>query len=215
MNNSLDYAALSIAEDNAPESTQYITFNVSGYVFGLPSKAILRVVTTPPANKGGLISMGMVQLGPYNIQIIDLVSLLALDDTQSKPSAHSSRAIERRKSASRKSERRESERREKSSSFVAPAKNPPFLVVLQNTDGEFWGIALDEPPDLMDVPNYALKPVPEHRKTTRSLQWVSHIVSYDLNSNRHSLLILDLSLVIDPEGKAAPMLDETVNLSAI
>ena len=171
MNKSLDYAALSITEDNAPESTQYITFNLSGYLFGLPSKSILRVVGTPPANQGGLISMGMVQLGPYSIQIIDLVSLLALNDTSVRPSVSSSRALEKRKKAP----------------TVDPEKNPPFLVVLQNDEGEFWGIALHEPPDLMDVPDYALKPVPSHRRTTRSLQWVSHIVSYDLNSDRHSL----------------------------
>lgn len=199
MDNPLDYAVLSITEDNAPESTQYITFNLAGYLFGLPSREILRVVATPPANKGGLISMGVVQLGPYSIQIIDLMSLLALNDTSNRPSMSSSRALENRKRAP----------------VTNPNQNPPFLVVLQNDEGEFWGISLHEPPDLMDVPNYALKPLPAHRRTTQSLQWVSHIVSYDLNSDRHSLLVLDLSLILDPEGKVAPKLDDDVRLSAI
>ncbi|MEL6939872.1 MAG: hypothetical protein AAFO84_11840 [Cyanobacteria bacterium J06598_1] len=133
--------------------------------------------------------MGMVQLGPYSIQIIDVRSLLALGKndsrTQSRLSANSSRALENRK--------REIAQEEADD-------HPPFLVVLQDAQKHFWGIPLHRPPDLMDVPNYALKPVPAHQRSTSSLKWISHLVSYDLNSDRHSLLLLDLSLILDPQG---------------
>ncbi|MGD1897309.1 MAG: hypothetical protein ACFB16_10220 [Phormidesmis sp.] len=188
MDNSLDQAMLSITDELDPDTTQYITFELAGYLFGLPSRDILRVVSTPPPSQGGLISMGMVQLGPYSIQILDLVSVLALKTTQPtthpRPSAASSRALEKRNKV------RELE----------PNENPPFLVVLQKEKKELWGIALSEPPDLMEVPNYALKPVPFHQRRSQSLKWVSHIVNYDLNRARHALLILDLSPILNLAG---------------
>ncbi|MEM9948153.1 MAG: hypothetical protein AAF810_19115 [Cyanobacteria bacterium P01_D01_bin.36] len=198
MNNSTYQATLSIAEDNQPDTTQYITFELFGYLFGLPSREILRVVTTPPPTQGGLVAMGMVQLGPYSIQIIDLVAILALRSTDIKkhprPSVSSSRSLENRKKGHEPNH----------------DENPPFLVVLENpqqheTQGqaqsqinsqELWGIALHEPPDLIEVPNYALKPVPSHQRQSQALQWVSHIVNYDLNEDRHTLLVLNLSPIV-------------------
>ena len=72
-------------------------------------------------------------------------------------------------------------------------------MVLQNEEGELWGIAVEEPPDLMDVPDYALKAVPEEKRLTRTLRWVSHVVTYDLAGERHTLLILDISVLLAPK----------------
>lgn len=208
MNNSIHPATLSITEENAPDTTQYITFELSGYLFGLSSREILRVVATPPPNQGGLIAMGMVQLGPYSIQIIDLLSTLALKSadgkTPQRPSVGSSRALENRKKMPEPD----------------PEQNPPFLVVLQpqaqdlgqsqtrSQYQELWGIALHEPPDLIEVPNYALKPVPFQQRRSQALQWVSHIVNYDLDSNRHALLVLDLSPIVNDAPPPAPYNDK-------
>ncbi|MEM9091094.1 MAG: hypothetical protein AAGC93_20410 [Cyanobacteria bacterium P01_F01_bin.53] len=195
LNRPFSQAALSTTDDNAPESTQYITFKVAEYLFALRSLEILKIVETPPPSQGGLVKMGMVQLGPYSIQMIDLPSLLTLqekpDKNNPRPSVSSSRSLENRKKESFEKE---------------TEQNPPFLVVLQNSEQDLWGIALHEPPDLMEIPNYALKPVPSHQRSTRALRWVSHIVNYDLNSNRHSLLILDLSMVLAPK-RSKPLVD--------
>ncbi|MEL7068354.1 MAG: hypothetical protein AAGN15_06825 [Cyanobacteria bacterium J06581_3] len=192
MNNPLHPAALSITEDNYPENTQYITFGLSNYLFALPSQSILRVVRTPPPNQGGLVAMGMVQLGPYSIQIIDLESLLVLNSNvlknQTQMSVSSSRALENRKKATP----------------VDPDQHPSFLIVMQDAEKELWGIALHEPPDLIEVPDYALKPVPFSQRQKQSLKWISHIANYDLNSVRHSLLVLDLVAIMDPEGASLP-----------
>jgi len=154
-------------------SLQHITFRFNDYLFALPSQDVLRVVATPSPEQGGFIAMGMVQLGPYSIQILDLAVLLELKQTEKA-------AVAQREDTD---------------------ENPPFLLVLKGTaqtdEKRFWGIALQAPPDLMDVPLYALKPVPAHQRLTPSLKWISHIVSYDLDSQRRSLLILDLSLITD------------------
>lgn len=177
--------------EEVPETTQYITFDLSNYRFAIPSHNIVKIVATPPANQGGLVSLGLVQLGPYSIQIIDIEALLSLNSAADKdnprPSATSSRSLEKRK----KTDDELSE------------ENPSFLVVLQNAlQEDLWGVALTEPPDLIEVPDYALKPVPAQKRLGRSLRWVSHIVNYDLNSERHSLLVLDLSPILNPQQAA-------------
>ncbi|MEL6779287.1 MAG: hypothetical protein AAFO06_18725 [Cyanobacteria bacterium J06597_16] len=191
-----------LIDETPPESTQYVTFKLAEYLFALPTQDILKVVAAPPPSQGGLIEMGMVQLGPYSLDVIDLHKLLALHQTSdARPSVGSSRALENRASENRK------ELSKKASTQQKTDDNPPFLIVLQNTEKNLWCIPVHEPPDLMEVPNYALKPVPEHRRLTRALRWVSHIVSYDLNSDRHSLLILDLSVILAP-ARAEPALEE-------
>ncbi len=164
------------------ETDQYITFKLAEYLFALPSQAILKIVATPPPNQGGMVSMGLVQLEQYSIQIIDLVTLLNLKgqnlaDTIKK----TGKAV--------KSQRVDS----------TPPQNPPFLMVLQDSNQQLWGIALNEPPDLMDVPHYALKPVPAEKRLTQALRWVSHIVTYDMGGNRHTLLLLDVSILLSSQ----------------
>lgn len=167
MNSVLDRAISASAQpaESPSETTRYITFKVAGYVFALPSQAILKVVATPPPNEGGLVNMGLVQLEQYSIQILNLPELLSL------------------KSADRKS---------------SDTENPPFLMVLQNADKDLLGIAVDTPPDLLAVPDYALKLVPPEKRLTPALRWVSHVVTYSLGGDRHTLLLLDLSMLLSP-----------------
>lgn len=188
MNNPFNRLPTKTVFEDLPETTQYITFDLGGYRFAIPSDEILKIVATPPSSQGGLVGLGLVQLGPYSIQVIDLFSLLSLNSANNKdnprPSASSSRALEQRKKL---------EDNQHNDAL-------PFLVVLQGKTSDLWGVALSEPPDLIEVPNYALKPVPAQRRLTPSLRWVSHIVSYDLDKDRHSLLVLDLSSVMTPQA---------------
>ncbi len=187
------------------EVTKYITFKLTDYLFALPSEKILKVVATPSPQQGGLISLGLVQLEQYSIQILDLPQLLALDTVQGIGTvATGSKAIESvpvSKSASASSSLAKLKGLNKATSKAEalPSKNPPFLMVLQNADQDLLGIAVHEPPDLMDIPDYALKPVPAEKRLSRTLKWVSHVVTYDLGRDRHTLLLLDLSVLLMPQ----------------
>jgi chemotaxis signal transduction protein len=160
------------------EIVKYITFKLHGYLFALPAQEILKVVTTPPPSQGGMVSMGLVQLEQYSIQTLNLSELISLGITANADQ-------EAAKTAPAK---------------TAPAKtapeNPPFLMVLRDVDQNLWGIAVESAPDLMDIPNYALKPVPPEKRLTRALRWVSYVVTYDLGGDRHTLLVLDLSVLL-------------------
>ncbi|WP_121971360.1 chemotaxis protein CheW [Leptolyngbya sp. BC1307] len=179
MNDTLARKRGVIAPEAAPETSKYATFQLSGYSFALPSLEILKIVPTPPPSQGGMVSMGLVQLEQYSIQILDLPALLTLKDNAQQP-ANIRSAFP---SISPKAD-------------LEASSNPPFLIVLQNAEQDLWGIAMNEPPDLMDIPHYALKRLPPEKRLTKTLRWVSHVVTYDLEDSRHALLILDLPVLL-------------------
>lgn len=165
------------APESAAEISKYATFKLSGYLFALPSLEILKIVPTPPPSQGGMVGLGLVQLEQYSIQILDLSALLTL-----KGSAQSANLRSNSLSTPLKAD-------------LEASSNPPFLIVLQDEE-DLWGIAVNEPPDLMDIPHYALKRLPPERRLTKTLRWVSHVVTYDLEDSRHTLLILDLPVLL-------------------
>ena len=162
--------------------TQYVTFGLGDYLFALPSTAILKVVATPPPDQGGLVSMGLVQLGPYSIQIVDLAKLFPGKKANDMSSERHSVPMPEGKAIA-----------QAASQHTRPDQNPPFLIVLQSPDRILWGIPVYAPPDLIDIPDYALHAVPADKSSVHSLRWVSHIVNYSLGEKKHTLLVLNLS----------------------
>lgn len=185
MNDALDKPFLDVNQPTS-EINKYITFKLADYLFALPSEEILKIVATPPPDQGGMVSMGLVQIEQYSIQTIDVTKLLTLQSAERNTAANS-----HQKTAT--------------STNLKAANNPPFLIVLQDAAQKLWGIAVDEPPDLMDIPHYALKPVPCEKRLTRALRWVSHVVTYDLGRDRRTLLVLDLSLLLAPKQPETPL----------
>lgn len=197
MNNLLDKLSsnLSSVEPQIDSTAdKHITFKLQNYLFALPSRAILKIVATPPPSQGGMVAMGLVQLEQYSIQTIDLKKLLGLEgrDTAS--------ALRTMNSAKASIEKTSTEKTSTEKTFISPTEetrdNPPFLMVLQDSDQELWGIAVDNLPDVMDIPRYALKSVPPEKRMTRALRWVSHVVTYDLGRDRHTLLLLDTAALL-------------------
>ena len=87
MNNRLDAIA------PTPGENKYLTLHLNGYRFAIPSKNVLKIIATPASNQGGMLSLGLVQLGQYSIQILDLPTLLNLsqkDVEQAAPTNESS-----------------------------------------------------------------------------------------------------------------------------
>ncbi|MGC1309422.1 MAG: chemotaxis protein CheW [Phormidesmis sp.] len=200
--NRLAPVASTAVDEAAAKVTQYITFELSDYLFALPSQKILKIVATPSPKQGGLVSMGLVQLAQYSIQILDLPRILGL-----KPAKKSDRPSLTTNALSTTNATVNDKK---------TAQNPPFLMVLQNTEQnreqnseqspeqDLWGIAVQTPPDLMHIPDYALRPIPPKQRSTRTLQWVSHVVNYDLARDRHTLLILDLPALFSSNVRTNP-----------
>lgn len=162
-------------------SRNYIFFRIEQYLLALPSENILKIVATPPPSQGGMVSMGLVQLQQHSIQILNLEKLLDLQGNaypRKEPLTH----LEHVKRGSSE-------------------KNPPFLIVMRkDLDEDLWGIAVGEPPELMNIPDHALSSVPEEIRLPGALQWVSHIatcLSNGANSElSQTLLVLDLPVLL-------------------
>jgi len=183
---------------------KYITFKLANYLFALPSEKILKVVATPPPSQGGMVSMGLVQLEQYSIQTLDLPKMMNLQQEGMGFGELSSTKVANALEAPAAAETERATDESKAIATVELEPNPPFLMVLQDAEGELWGIAVHEPPDLMDIPQYALKPVPSEKRLTRALRWISHVVTYDLEGNRHTLLVLDLSRLLSTKPSSSP-----------
>jgi len=192
------------------KAVEYITFKVGKYLFALPSQAILKVVATPPPSQGGMVSMGLVQLEQYSIQIIDLSERLGFRKARVRSAEidsnlNSVKTAGNSPKAKRKAKHKAEHRAKPPEQLTAePNPNPPFLMVFQNSAGDLCGIAVETPPDLMNIPENTLKPVPTENRLTKALRWVSHIVVYEANGSRHTLLVLDLPLLLTPSQTKRP-----------
>ena len=151
--------------DNKPSKIiKFITFKVADYWFSLPIAAVLKIVNCPPPEKGGIITLGVVQLGSHTIQLLDLYSMFDLD---------------------------------------ADAKTPnqlSFLLVLRNTQKKLWGIALDTPPDLIELPLSNFQAVPQNKYFATKRQWVSHIAVVSEQGINRTLLLLNLKSLFTHEA---------------
>ncbi|EDX84493.1 CheW-like domain protein [Synechococcus sp. PCC 7335] len=172
-------------DDDADEICKYITFKVEDYSFALPSEKVLKVVATPPPSQGGLVSMGLVQLAQYSIEILNLSELLSLE------------ALDQEDIDNRVSDDID---KQDSDTYLnnptgAATQNPPFLIVLRDTDETLRGIAVHEPPDLVEISNHELNPLPPEKRLSKALRNISHISNCEVSGDRHTLLILDASIL--------------------
>lgn len=58
--------------DHSSDIKKYISFQVASYWYVIPVTEILKVVNCPPPSQGGVVGLGVVQLGPHTVQLLDL-----------------------------------------------------------------------------------------------------------------------------------------------
>ena len=144
-----------------------ITFKIADHWFALPMAAVLKIVNCPPVDQGGIVNLGMVQLGAHTIHLLDLYSTFGLG---SAPSA---------------------------------LTQTPFLLVLRGSQKKLWGIVLEAPPDLIDLPNTLFKSVSTDKRFSPKKQWISHIAVISKQDISRTLLFLDLKAVFQHETATA------------
>lgn len=140
---------------------KFITFKVADYWFALPMEAILKVVNCPSRDQGGIVSLGIVQLGTHTIQLLNLHGVFGLGNT-------------------------------------SPPRQLPFLLVLRDAHNKLWGITLESPPDLVELPLAIFHSVSVDRRFVPKKQWISHIAIPSEQDSR-TLLLLDLKAVFQYE----------------
>lgn len=77
----------------------------------------------------------------------------------------------------------------------AAVDHAPFLVVIRNPQKELWGITLDEPPDLVELPLSIFKPVSLETPFDHKTNWISHMALVSDQECDRTLLLLDVHAV--------------------
>ncbi|MEM6519869.1 MAG: chemotaxis protein CheW [Cyanobacteria bacterium P01_C01_bin.70] len=143
---------------------KFIAFELARHWIALPAAAVLRIVNCPPPNQGGTVGLGIVQLGPHTIRLLDLQPKLGLQSEAHQP------------------------------------EKTPFLLVIQESQQALWGIALDTPPDILELPFSRFKPVPPEKRLEPKLQWISHMAVITEQEIRRTLLFLNLKAVFQSKA---------------
>lgn len=154
-------------DNNTSLLTKFVTFKVAGHWFALSMVAILRIVNCPPPEKGGVITLGVVQLGPHTVQLLDLYGIFGIGADAASPDQAS------------------------------------FLLVLRSEQKKLWGIALESPPDLIELPLDAFQAISSDKSFAPRKQWISHIAVVSKPDISRTLLLLDLNAVFPSEVMAA------------
>ncbi|MGD1856770.1 MAG: chemotaxis protein CheW [Leptolyngbyaceae cyanobacterium] len=142
-----------------PELSKYVSFQIANYWYVIPVDEILKIVNCPSPNQGGVVGLGVVQLGPHTIQLLDLYQIFGLPPQTN-------------------------------------AGNPAFLIVLQNKNNQLWGVALETPPDLIELLPTVLKPVSLTERFTPQTPWISHVGVATEQQSQRTFLQLDLQALL-------------------
>ncbi|MEM9805635.1 MAG: chemotaxis protein CheW [Cyanobacteria bacterium P01_D01_bin.56] len=144
---------------NTSRTVKFITFRVADYWFALPIKAIQKIINCPSQSEGGVVQLGMVQLGSHTVQLLDLYSAFGLGDHAKLP------------------------------------EQTPFLIVLRGLQNKFWGIVLESPPDLVEIPLDKFQAISADQRFVPKRQWISHIAILSEQKISRTLLFLDLNAI--------------------
>ncbi|MEO0869573.1 MAG: hypothetical protein AAFY17_14275, partial [Cyanobacteria bacterium J06642_11] len=75
----------------------------------------------------------------------------------------------------------------------------PFLLVLQPIHQQLWGIALETPPDLVELPTSAFQPMAADQRFKSRQNWISHVAVIPHEETKRTLLLLNLKTVFQTE----------------
>lgn len=71
-------------------------------------------------------------------------------------------------------------------------RNQPFLVITRSPQGELFGISVDEPPNLMDLPRDSLRSVPQSERQSGVRKLISHAAVISQKQATTTIFLLDL-----------------------
>jgi purine-binding chemotaxis protein CheW len=139
-----------------------IVFKIADYLLALPISDVLKVINCSAVENRGLRTMGVIQLGPHTIRILDL-HLPQLN----------------------------------SGGLPQLPGNQPFLVITRTPQGELYAIAVDEPPNLMEIPLEMMRSLPPSHRQSSGLEMVSHAAVISQDEVTTTIFLLDVKRILN------------------
>jgi len=154
---------------------KFIVFQIADYFFALPIQDVLKVLNCPSEVRGNLRSMGLVQMGRHLIRVWDWHEELAsLGSPQ--PLLVNSNATELVPTGI----------------FPTPPVKQTFLVITRDYQRDLCGIAVDEPPNLVELPLELTQRLPESQHQSGVFEMVSHAAVLSSEALTTTIFILDV-----------------------
>lgn len=75
--------------------------------------------------------------------------------------------------------------------------NPPFLVITRTPVGELYGISVDSPPDLVELPLEMMQSLPKSDRQSSALDIVSHAAVVSQEKVTGTIFLLDMKRVMN------------------
>ncbi|NEP10604.1 MAG: chemotaxis protein CheW [Symploca sp. SIO2C1] len=154
---------------------KFIVFKIADYFLALPIQDVLKVVNCSFELTGSLRTMGLVKIGRHMIQVLDWHEQLAcLGSPQSEQTnPHVTQLVT-------------------TGSFPQLPVKQTFLVITRDYQGALCGIAVDEPPNLVELPLEIMQALPESNHQSNVFKMISHAVVLSSGALSTTIFILDV-----------------------
>ncbi|NEO36743.1 MAG: hypothetical protein F6J90_10555 [Moorea sp. SIOASIH] len=73
--------------------------------------------------------------------------------------------------------------------------NQRFLVIIRPRDSELWGIFVDDLPNLVELPEDMMRPIPKSYRQASVLEMISHAAVIPNEASTQKIFLLDLQQV--------------------
>ena len=73
--------------------------------------------------------------------------------------------------------------------------NQRFLVIIRPRDSELWGIFVDDLPNLVELPQDMMRPIPKSYRQSSVLEMISHVAVISNEASTQKIFLLDLQQV--------------------
>ena len=73
--------------------------------------------------------------------------------------------------------------------------NQRFLVIIRPRDSELWGIFVDDLPNLVELPQDMMRPIPKSYRQASVLEMISHAAVISNEASTQKIFLLDLQQV--------------------
>ena len=83
--------------------------------------------------------------------------------------------------------------------YATSPQSPQFLLVLCGIQNRLWGIALESPPDLIELPISEFQAISTDSRFASKKRWISHVAVLAEQEISRTLLLLDLKAALQPE----------------
>ncbi len=77
-------------------------------------------------------------------------------------------------------------------------RNQPFLVITRSHQGELFGIAVDEPPNLLELPTESWRSLPQSERQSGELAMISHAAVVSQGDVTLTIFLLDVNRFVTP-----------------